>query len=485
VQFPKKTRKRKKPGESNEGHPENRVVHGFFPRSIERSPEWKMYWDTWNINIFRPASLIVELWLSCLVPKNTVSGGGRLKSIKKIAEKVTTLHVVPQILQLYNEHGPCVSLTSGLKTKMPNFSIYMAEATEQLGGNLAVLLCLISFSCARSMCIEQAPNNLGAPRDGEAASRNISFFAKDDDFVLQSFRKKVLLANQFDGLDPSFMFNATESACLSELTAFLLKNDDNNETEKLKADFDATLLSFPLKEVLNFLKEANGMKLEKLVDAWVLDEDNKIETAVNLGIIQGEMTTPAQEEQEGGDEEEAASPAHLDIEELGEDRSPISENRGNEELESNTLLAAPASHSSQSMDDLFATYIQKQETADQNNKENTTLDDNVATQFRRMSKHPTVGFKRQLRDTVKRLVTERRGYVNFLEDQITLLEAANERLGSSIEADKAADKETAVLSNRFQKKNKQRKGLLLERSTTLNPYILDKASEAADQSELV
>jgi hypothetical protein len=200
---PKKTGKRKKSGDSNEGHPENRV-HGFFPRSIERSPEWNMYWDTWNINIYRPASLIVELWLSCLEPKNTESGGGRLKSIKKIAEKITTLHVVPQILQLYNEHGPCVSLPSDLKTKMPNFSCYMAEATEQLGGNLAVLLCLISFSCARSMCIGQAPNNLGIPRDGEAASRNISFFAKDDDFLLESFRKNVLLANKFDGLDPRF-----------------------------------------------------------------------------------------------------------------------------------------------------------------------------------------------------------------------------------------------------------------------------------------
>jgi hypothetical protein len=476
VLSPKKTRKRKKSGESNEGHPENRV-HGFFPRSIERSPEWNMYWDTWNINIFRPASMIVELWLSCLEPKNTESGGGRLRSIKKIAEKITTLHVVPQILQLYNEHGPCVSLPSDLKTKMPNFSIYMAEATEQLGGNLAVLLCLISFSCARSMCIEQAPDNLGIPKDGEAVSRNISFFTKDDDFVLESFRKKALLANQFDGLDPSFIFNGTESACLSELTAFLLENDDNNETEKLKADFDATLLSFPLQEVLNFLKEANGMKLEKLVDAWVLDEANKKETAVNLGIIQGEMTSPDQEEQEGGDEEAPESPAS-DTEESGEDRTHSSEIRGNEELESNELLAAPASHSSQSLDDLFETYIQNQEEADQDNKENTALDENVANQFKRMAKHPTLGFKRQLRDTVKRLVTERREYIHFVEDQITLLEAASERLGSSIDA----DTEAVAQSKRFPMRKKRKKGLF-ERPANrilLNPFHLDEASEGAD-----
>jgi hypothetical protein len=256
-----------------------------------------------------------------------------------------------------------------------------------------------------------------------------------------------------------------------------LKNDDNNETEKLKADFDASLLSFPLQEVLNFLKEANGMKLEKLVDAWVLDEANKKETAVNLGIIQGEMTSPDQEEEQaGGDDEVPESPVHSDTEESEEGSTPISENRDNEELESNKLLAAPASHSSQSMDDLFATYIQKQEVADQNDKENETLDDKVASQFKRMCKHPTIGCKRGLSKTVKMLLTERREHIHFVKDQITLLEAASERLGSSIEADSKA----VAQSTRFPKRKKRKKGLFERSANRIHPFHLDEASEAAD-----
>jgi hypothetical protein len=470
VQFPKKTRKRKKSGESNEGHPENRV-HGFFPRSIERIPDWNIYGDTWKINIFRPASLMVELWLSCLAPKNTVSGGARLKSIKKIAEKITTLHVVPQILQLYNENGACVSLPPDLETKMPNFSSYMAQGTAHLGGNVALLVCLISFSCARSMCCEQSPNNLGIPKDGEVASRNISFSANNDNFVQDSFSKKALLENRFDELDPCFLFDGRKLGCLSELTAMLLKDDYNDETEKLKADFDATLLSFPFQEVLDFLKEANGMKLEKLVGAWVLDEGNKKETAVNLGIIQGEMTPPDQEEQGGGDEEEPESPARLDTEESGEDRFPISENRGNEELESNTLLAAPASHSSQSMDDLFATYIQNQEKADEN-KENDT----IASQVKRLSMHPSVGFKKTLRDTVNNLVAEKREYIEFVKEQITILETASVRLGSSIEADTKVAAPSTRFANKQSKKHKKKRrmGLVLLKPANRIPNPLHR-----------
>jgi hypothetical protein len=472
VPSPKMTRKTKKADEYNEGHPGNRV-HGFFPRSIERSPEWNMYGDTWKINIFRPASLIVELWLSCLAPQNTVSGSGRLKSIKKIAEKITTLHVVPQVLQLYNVHGPCVSLPPDLETKMPNFSSHMAQGTAQLGGNVAVLVCLISFSCARSMCIEQAPNNLGIQKDGEAASRNISFSAKDNDFVQEAFVKKALLPNRFDELDPSFLFNDRESACLSELTAMLLKNDYNNQTEKLKADFDATLQSFPVQEVLDFLK---GATLEKLVRAWVLDEGNKKEIALNLGIIQGEMTSPDQEDeastntsttssrvgQEGGHEE---GPENQDQSDAG-----ISENTESEELESNK----PAAHSSQSMDDMFETYTQNQEKADEN-KENVTLglETKMAEQVKKVSRHPTLGLKRKLRDAVDQLVAEKRAYIDFVEDQITILEAASKRLGSSIEA----DKKEAAQSVRMQKRKKRKKVLVARPANGIiqHPFHLDEA----------
>jgi hypothetical protein len=254
----------------------------------------------------------------------------------------------------------------------------------------------------------------------------------------------------------------------------------NNETEKLKADFDATLQSFPVQEVLDFLKEAKGTKLEKLVGAWVLDEGNKKEIAVNLGIIQEETTSSDQEEeQEGGDDEDAPeSPAHSDTEESGEDRTPISENRDNEELESNKLLAAPAVHSSQSIDDLFATYIQNQEKEDQN-KENATSGDIIANQFKRLAKFPTVGFKQKLRDTVNNLVAERREYLDFVKEQITILETASERLGSSIEADRKA----AAQSTRFPKKQKKKrmKGLVFERpanSILPNPFYLDEADPA-------
>jgi len=140
-------------------------------------------------------------------------------------------------------------------------------------------------------------------------------------------------------------------------------------------------------------------------------------------------------------------------------------------LESNTLLAAPASHSSQSMDDLFATYIQNQEKADEN-KENDT----IASQVKRLSMHPSVGFKKTLRDTVNNLVAEKREYIEFVKEQITILETASVRLGSSIEADTKVAAPSTRFANKQSKKHKKKRrmGLVLLKPANRIPNPLHR-----------
>jgi hypothetical protein len=219
----------------------------------------------------------VELWLCSLEPRNVLDRYGKwLHGVKQCAERLCRLHVIPQMMEVFNRHGPILS-DSNWGSQMAGIS---KKTNERLGSNLSVLVSIICFSCARSMWFKQCTT---CELDEDKVKSDVSF-SHLENVMETSFcgtrGSRSLKANKFDSLCPVFECNGTKFSSLSDLVSHLLE---------VSSGFDAMVKQFPVEDVLDFLEGNKLMKLEKLVGKWVLDKDSSENVvAANLDLCEAQ-----------------------------------------------------------------------------------------------------------------------------------------------------------------------------------------------------
>ena len=219
----------------------------------------------------------MELWLCSLEPRNVLDRYGKwLHGVKQCAERLCRLHVIPQMMEVFNRHGPILS-DSNWGSQMAGIS---KKTNERLGSNLSVLVSIICFSCARSMWFKQCTT---CELDEDKVKSDVSF-SHLENVMETSFcgtrGSRSLKANKFDSLCPVFECNGTKFSSLSDLVSHLLE---------VSSGFDAMVKQFPVEDVLDFLEGNKLMKLEKLVGKWVLDKDSSENVvAANLDLCEAQ-----------------------------------------------------------------------------------------------------------------------------------------------------------------------------------------------------
>jgi len=261
---------KKKKKKEEEGPP---IATGFFPSSHEKLPDWNVYGNVWRTHVFRPALLLVEIWLSSLEPRRP----SWLSNNKLVVQRISNLHAIPQVLQLLNIHGPVLSISEKTRQTMPCFSQYMDRGKEVFGSNLSVLVSIICFSCARTMYGKQIGSEFI-----EEMENGCIYFSHDDNVIASAFggkhrSDKQLLPGKFELFDPTFALNERTNAkeySLHELTSVLLGKTEwgqESHLEVFQNAFDTMVSSFPMDDVLLFLEGSPQMQLSELVSKWVLD----------------------------------------------------------------------------------------------------------------------------------------------------------------------------------------------------------------------
>jgi microcystin-dependent protein len=209
----------------------------------------------WKINIYKPASILLNLWVTSLVPEPVNQAG-----IKKFLSMLSRLHAVRQMLELFSEHGPSMLLTDHMRGTMPNFTKYMSQCEERLGSNLPMFVCMVCFSCARSLFANRDSHKAFLH---DACSAEFAFHPTPDVIATvfgtasKKLRNPVLKPGCFNALSPKFDVIGTNllPCNLSQLAGFCSGETLTGDPfQNFTADFEKKIASFPFDDVLEMLE---------------------------------------------------------------------------------------------------------------------------------------------------------------------------------------------------------------------------------------
>ena len=243
------------------------VVDGFFPGRRFSDD----YCLVFKHHICRPATLLITLWLSHLQPQ--CDTGRWLDKKKEAAVRLCRLHVIPQIMELFNNYGPLIEGTGNT----PNIRQFLTEAGERFGSNTAILVCLVCCSSARSMLRRHSDK-------AEDSKRNIAFDSGEKTIDDLFDKKGTLKEGQFASLKPMFNFEGNKMSLLGIARKF-------HQDSASLGHLDSLLSDFPFEKVAALFHGGNATG-EKLAQSWVLtDKAFHDETERELGKLRLEVTS--------------------------------------------------------------------------------------------------------------------------------------------------------------------------------------------------